>query len=112
MKRRKKARKPETNRHHLLFQRKHWDKNGYALAIRNHFIYEMRIDKHDYIHANLHDIPLPPAEDLDRIYRAMTCARIESAYNACIWLANMSEFEPFKTCMLYQAELIKEGNRR
>lgn len=109
-KRRKRNRQPETNRHHLLFQRKHWDRNGIALAIRNHFIYEMNTDHHNHIHANLHDIPLPPAEDLERIWQAIAtnqdAIRTMTPRQACRWLAYQSEFEPFRATMLYQAELI------
>lgn len=75
----------------------------------------MRVDRHNFIHEKLHDIPIPPSEDLERIYDAM-CDRqtLEklNAYKACLWLAEVSEFEPFKACMRYQAELIKEANRK
>lgn len=112
---RKNKRGAKTNRHHqhLLFQRTHWDKNGYALAIRNKFIYTMRIDRHDYIHDNLHDIPLPPEDDLINIYQAMQSVDISkmSAFKACLWLADISEFEPFKACMRYQACLIFNANK-
>ena len=107
----RKKRSATTNRHHLLYQRRHWDKNGYALAIRNHFVYEMRVDRHDFIHENLHDIPLPPVEELEKIYKAMNYAKVKNAREACLWLADISEFEPFKVCMRYQASLITNANK-
>lgn len=103
-------RQPEENRHHLLFQRKHWDRDGYALALRNRFIYTMKVGHHNQIHANLHDVPLPPRDDLERLAYMAEADRDEIAKltprQACIWLADHSDFEPFKACMRYQAELI------
>lgn len=75
----------------------------------------MKVSRHDYIHENLHDIPLPPQEDLERIWEALNddrpYVRGLNAYSACLWLAQISEFEPFVVCMEYQAQLIQEAKK-
>lgn len=75
----------------------------------------MKVRRHDYIHDKLHDIPVPPSEDLERIWDALCDDRpfVQnlSAYSACLWLAQVSQFEPFVACMQYQAQLIKEANK-
>lgn len=114
MSKRKKRRKSwaRNNKHHLLYQRTFWGKSSYALALRNHFIYEMRIDRHNFIHDNLHDIPLPPEQELERMYNELPDCKAKDAREACLWLADVTFFEPFRISMIYQAELIREANKR
>lgn len=100
-----------TNLHHLLYQRRHWESNGYGIRLRNRFVYEMSVTHHNKIHDKLHDIPLPSPDELERLSKLVDDNSINlanmSAHEACEWLAEHCEFEPFKACMKYQAELLK-----
>lgn len=71
----------------------------------------MNVKKHNFIHDRLHDIPIPPQDELEKIYVAMNYVKANNPYDACMWLASMSDFGPFKSCMLYQAELIKQSTK-
>ena len=84
------------------------------MELRNMFVFTMRVERHDFVHENLHDIPLPPEDELRRLYSELVNVNVAKmgAYKSCILLANISKFEPFKSCMYYQAELIKEANRQ
>lgn len=98
-----------TNAHHLIFQRRHWDKNGYALALRQKFIFEIPVSKHDQLHTIIHDIPLPDEAELERMYRVAANDNLTFSRpsDACEYLASISRFEPFKAVMKYQAEVLR-----
>lgn len=98
-----------TNAHHLIFQRRHWDKNGYALALRQRFIFEIPVSKHDQLHAVIHDIPLPGKDELERMYNVVVCDNLTFSRpsDACEYLASIGKFEPFVTMMKYQAEVLR-----
>ena len=99
----------KTNSHHLLYQRRHWDKNGYALALRNKFIFEIPVSKHDDLHAAIHDIPLPDNDELERMYRVAVNDNLTFSRpsDACEYLASIGGFEPFVAVMKYQAEVLR-----
>lgn len=101
--------KLKTNKHHLIFQRTHWDKNGYALALRQMFIFEIPVSKHDELHARIHDIPLPDKDELERMYNVVACDRRTFVYpsDACEYLASISRFDPFVSVMKYQAQVLR-----
>lgn len=56
--------------HHILYQRKHWNK-GYAKLLRNHPYMGKMIPLstlHAEIHSKIHDIPTPNGIDCKRAY--------------------------------------------
>ena len=105
-----KRRRTNFNRHHLLFQKAYWSKRAYGRALRDNFVYLMEVEKHDKLHEMLHDIPIPSAEELERIWCVYSSQKdyvdTLNAREACLWLAEASNFEPFCAVMRYQATLL------
>lgn len=103
-------RKKQLNRHHLLFQKAYWSKKAYGRALRDNFVYLMEIDRHDRLHEAIHDIPIPSQDELERIWCIYSSQKdyviTLSAKEACLWLAEVSNFEPFCAVMRYQATLL------
>lgn len=49
----------KTDRHHILYQRRFWDK-GYARVLRNAFVREVPVSVHRELHTHvLKDVPVP-----------------------------------------------------
>lgn len=50
-----------SNRHHIFYQRRYWDKRIWSHALRNHqfCIVELPIKNHNAIHAELLTVPIP-----------------------------------------------------
>ena len=62
----KKKRRRETNAHHVLFQRRHWESQK-AIYLRNMFVYQVSIDLHNELHNEIiHDVPIP--RDIDLLF--------------------------------------------
>lgn len=105
-----KKRRTQFNHHHLLFQKAYWSKKAYGRALRDAFVYLIDIPTHDKLHEQLHDIPIPPADELERMWNIYSNEReyVEklNAKEACLWLAKISRFEPFTAVMKYQATLL------
>lgn len=112
--RRPRKKKPYTgkNRHHLLFQGRHWS-NGMAKILRDNFIFMLDVKIHDELHnAILHDIPKPSPEALKLLYMAF-CEQKEEItqldiINASEWLQNACDEEPFHSCIKHQTDFLKK----
>lgn len=100
------------NKHHLLFQRRHYAK-GYAKWLREIFVYEIPIGIHDELHyAVLHDVPRPSDVELRDIYR-MYLKHKEIIDNSdvltvCEWLASACHDPAWRACMMRQYNFLKE----
>lgn len=69
MSRRKRAKTPKTNEHHICFQRKVWTA-GYAQKIRRAFVRLVPEDIHTKLHKEvLFDVPLPDEELLRKAWQ-------------------------------------------
>ena len=113
-KRKKRAKKPYTgeNRHHLLFQGRHWD-SGKAKILREAFVYMLDVKVHDELHHEiLHDVPKPSPEGILSIFNAFCEQRQEimqfDIIRASEWLQNACNEEPFHTCMKHQTDFLKK----
>ncbi len=99
------------NRHHCLFQGRHWDK-GYAKALREHFTFMIPVCVHNDLHNHvLHDIPVP--HDVADIWRAYQAEQptFRSIVPACDWLIAHSEDEAFIACMKRQRDFFAKNLR-
>ena len=112
--RRPREKRPYTgqNRHHLLYQGRHWS-NGMARSLRNSFIYLLDVKIHDELHnAILHDIPKPSPEAMKTLYLAFEAQRQEidqmDIVQAAEWLTMACDEEPYHSCMAHQAQFLKE----
>lgn len=100
------------NKHHLLFQGKHWN-TGQAKELRGYFIYSIPIDIHNELHNHvLHDIPKPPPEAMKPLYMAWKEQKAEidrmDAQNAAKWLETACDYEPFRIAMHKQAVFLEQ----
>lgn len=98
------------NRHHLLFQRKHYNK-GVARKLRRIFVYDLDIEIHKELHQHLHDIPLPSGKELNEIYETYLAHKelIDNAdiLTACEWLATACNDSAWRACMMRQYDFLK-----
>ena len=65
-----------TDRHHILFQGRHWQ-NGYAKALREHTYmtkYIPRNSLHREIHSKIHDVPCPNGRECKKAFEEL-CRR-------------------------------------
>lgn len=110
-KNRKMRRSMRENKHHVLFQRQFWEKDPYAVSLRNYFVYMIPICIHDRLHSIVHDIPVPPRDELVELWTIVNTEKPDYfyAYEACEYLARVSTFEPFSSMMRYQAQILKEA---
>ena len=100
------------NRHHLIFQRKHYAK-GYAKALREAFVYEIPIHIHDELHNTvLHDVPRPSDAEIKSMYLTYLAHKevIDQAdiLTACEWLATACRDPAWRACMFRQYNFLKE----
>lgn len=110
-KRRVKKLKTGSNRHHLIFQRKHY-KRGYAKALRQAFVYDLDINIHNELHnVVLHDVPRPSDEDIRNMYfaylRHKDVAQRVDILTACEWLATACRDPAWRACMFRQYYFLK-----
>lgn len=112
--RRTRQKRPYTgqNRHHLLFQGRHWNQ-GMAKILRDNFVYLLDVRIHDELHnAVLHDIPKPSPEALKALYLAFLEQRQEISQfdivKAAEWLSKACAEEPYHSTMAHQAKFLKE----
>lgn len=98
------------NKHHLLFQRKHYNK-GVARKLRRIFVYDLDIKIHRELHEYLHDIPLPSGKELNEIYNTYLAHKevIDEAdiLTACEWLATACTDSAWRACMMRQYNFLK-----
>ena len=90
-----------TNKHHLLFQGRHW-KTGYAKLLRDNFIFEVPICIHQNLHNHvIFDIPLPAGGELSRIWRDYVDESpiFFDILDGIEWLVSHSEDENFKRAL-------------
>lgn len=76
MKKRKYHYNSTLDKHHLLFQGRHWQQ-GYAKALREHIYmtkYIPRDTLHREIHAKIHDIPCPNGRECKKAFEEL-CRR-------------------------------------
>lgn len=109
---RKAQRSKHTNKHHLIFQRCHFN-NGYGFLLRQAFVYELDIDIHNELHKHiLHDIPKPPEWQLKRAWEAYQADKwLIDQYDivqACEWLAKACSDPAWRACMNRQLIYFKD----
>ena len=112
MAKRNKKRKAQTgrNRHHCLFQGRHWS-SGMAKELRNYFVYYIPIGIHNELHnAIIYDVPKPPPEALKPLYLAFKDQKAEidrlDIQNALEWLENACDYEPFQRAIRKQRDFL------
>ena len=113
-----KSKKPYTgqNRHHLLFQRRHWN-NGRAKVLQQAFVYMLDVKIHDELHhAVLNDITKPSPEGISSIFNAFLEQEWEinqmDIVEAAEWLQNACDEEPFHSQMKRQAQFLRKKLRK
>ena len=112
-KRKKRRKRATTNRHHLIFQRKHY-LDGYARLLREAFIYELDINLHNELHnAILHDVPRPSDAQIKAMYDKYIAERyIIALYDitdACEWLMRSCDDPAWQACMQRQLIFLKSN---
>lgn len=105
-KRKNKRKCATTNRHHLIFQRKHY-RDGYAKLLREAFVYELDIDLHNELHNTiLHDVPRPSGAEIKAAWLKYERERdIIAKYDiidACEWLMQACDDPAWRACMQRQ----------
>ena len=112
MAKRKKRRKcASTNRHHLIFQRKHYC-DGYAKLLREAFVYELDVDLHNELHNYvLHDVPRPSNVEIKAAWLKYQAERdiiaTYSIIDACEWLMRACADPAWRACMQRQLIFLK-----
>ena len=104
------------NRHHLLFQGRHWN-TGMARELRNAFVYMLDINIHNELHNEvLHDVPTPSPDALKPRYLALLAQRQDTHHLAIIgateWLQNACDDPAFKACMKRQHDFLVSRLRK
>ena len=100
------------NRHHMLYQARHWN-TGIAKTLRHYFVYYLPINIHNELHNHtLTDIPKPPPDALIPLYLAFQDQKAEIDHmdvkNAAKWLEMACDYEPFKVAMRKQADFLEQ----
>lgn len=101
------------NRHHLLFQGRYWSK-GYAKALREAFVFSIRIDLHNQLHNEvIHDVPRPSGDEIYRLWRIYDEQReyVDNLgiIHACEWLIANTRDEQFKSAIITQYKFFLDG---
>ncbi len=109
-KKRKKATIAGQNRHHLLFQGRHWNA-GMAKALRAAFVYRIDEKVHKELHDHvLNDVPKPPPEALKTLYMAFLEQNREiiqlDIINAIEWLIGHCDDAAFQSAMARQRDFL------
>lgn len=112
-KKKKKARKRPhgSNRHHLIYQRRHYDR-GYAKMLREAFVYELEVNIHNELHNNvLCDILRPSNAELKAAWFAYQRDRDTiasySIVEACEWLMLSCSDPAWRACMARQLNFLR-----
>lgn len=100
------------NRHHLLFQGRHWDP-GMAKELRNYFVYYIPIGIHNELHNHLlHDVPKPPPEAMKPLHLAWKEQKgildHFGIIEALEWLEKACDYEPFQMAMRKQRNFLEQ----
>lgn len=100
------------NRHHLLFQGRHWN-NGMAKELRNYFVYYIPISIHNELHNHLlHDVPKPPPEAMKPLHLAWKDQKgildHFGIIEALEWLEKACDYEPFQMAMRKQRNFLEQ----
>lgn len=100
------------NRHHLLFQGRHWD-SGMAKELRNYFVYYIPISIHNELHNHLlHDVPKPPPEAMKPLHLAWKEQKgildHFGIIEALEWLEKACDYEPFQMAMRKQRNFLEQ----
>lgn len=99
------------NRHHVLFQGRHWN-TGCAKLLRDNFIFLMPVCVHNDLHnLVIHDIPVP--DDVAKIWRVYQAEQpeLDDVVIACDWLISNSDDEAFVACMRRQRDFFAQNLR-
>lgn len=96
----------QRNRHHLLFQGRHWT-SPYAKQLRQHMVREIPISIHNELHNHIiHDIPKPSEDILATAWKDyQKNADYIDSLNICqliLWLYDEIPDEAFRACMMVQ----------
>ena len=99
-----------TNRHHLLFQGRYWSK-GYAKALREAFVFSIRIDLHNQLHNEvIHDVPRPSDQEIKRLlylyHDQIDYTANMTIEQACAWLIVNTEDADFKRAIMIQYDFL------
>ena len=100
------------NRHHLLFQGRHWD-SGMAKELRNYFVYYIPISIHNELHNHLlHDVPKPPPGAMKPLHLAWKEQKgildHFGIIEALEWLEKACDYEPFQMAMQKQRNFLEQ----
>lgn len=99
------------NRHHLCFQRRHWETNPYARYVRNYCIFAISVDVHnEYHHTIGEDIPVPSDIEQMAIDIKATQPEFTKVWMACWFLTSISSDKEFKNAMIEQYNFFAERN--
>lgn len=108
---RKRSRSKHTNKHHLIFQRCHFN-SGYGLLLRQIFVYELDVEIHNELHRNvLHDVPRPSERQLKHAWEVYQANKwLIDQYDiiqACEWLIYACDDRAWRACMQRQLIFLK-----
>lgn len=95
-----------TNKHHLLYQGRHWN-SGYAKMLRDNFIFEIPICIHQNLHNHvLFDVPVPDGKELSKMLKDFEREKPEfcDIISGIKWLISHSEDERFCDAMKKQLD--------
>ena len=88
--------------HHLLYQKRHWNK-GWAQLLRNHWYMQKMIPMetlHREIHSKIHDIPTPNGKECRIAYEKLE--ELDAA-------GMLSDYDPIEKRLDILIDLWKEG---
>lgn len=99
------------NRHHLIYQRRHYNK-GYAKMLREAFVYPLEINIHNELHNYvLRDVPRPPNAEIKAAWDAYQRDRDTIAYydivKGCEWLMLSCPDPAWRACMARQLDFLR-----
>lgn len=99
------------NRHHLLFQGRHWNV-GMAKELRNYFIYYVPIRTHNELHNHvLHDVPKPPPDALKPLHTQFLADKWQLDHmdiiDALEWLEMACDYAPFRDAIRKQRDFFE-----
>lgn len=100
------------NRHHLLFQGRHWT-TRYAKLLRLAMVRTIPIRIHNQLHnVILHDVPKPAERLLETAYKDYLDQKtVIDSLNVCqliLWLYDEIPDEAFRACMMVQYRFLSE----
>lgn len=112
MSRKKKRKRPQRNgcdKHHILFYRSEWNK-GCLMLLRRAFVYEIPMEIHRELHANVEPVPPLSAAEAEILWHQFKLIDhsmdIGEAY---WWLMDNSPNPEFKAAISEQYEFMREA---